>query len=327
MSNKPAYDANELRKQLKFITRNGPLRTVITDTESITGVALECGPHDHPEDRPHHIEKCCDEDVIEMWHEKHAAFFVAATTAIPALLDRVAKLEARPDEQPQDGYAVRLLDMLEADPDRFQASEEDDLRAAMSNLAQLGAEAGNLANALNAAYRERAHLVALLAALYPSHIGRTDPAAPDWAVVTVQMPTGQACWHIAADDEDLFEHVDHDPEHAVEYDGHSTVEKYGRIDDLARKAQDAQPERDGDGDGDVRAVALGTEIATTERATSLLHDLDARTKERDEARELACVSLDILRNVSDEPMRELYGVEDMDEMPAWFTRYGKASKR
>lgn len=107
MSNKPAYDANELRKQLKFITRNGPLRTVITDTESITGVALECGPHDHPEDRPHHVEECCDEDVIEMWHEKHAAFFVAATTAIPALLDRVAELEARPDEQPQDAQPER----------------------------------------------------------------------------------------------------------------------------------------------------------------------------------------------------------------------------
>lgn len=45
--------------------------------------------------------------------------------------------------------------------------------------------------------------------------------------------------------------------------------------------------------------------------------------ERDEARELACVSLDILKNVSDEPMRELYGVDDFGEMPEWFTGYGK----
>lgn len=53
--------------------------------------------------------------------------------------------------------------------------------------------------------------------------------------------------------------------------------------------------------------------------------LEARQmrRERDEARELARVSLDILRNVSDEPMRELYGVDDMDEMPDWFTGYGK----
>jgi len=45
--------------------------------------------------------------------------------------------------------------------------------------------------------------------------------------------------------------------------------------------------------------------------------------QRDEARELARVSLDILRNVSDEPMRELFDVEDMGEMPDWFTGYGK----
>jgi hypothetical protein len=44
--------------------------------------------------------------------------------------------------------------------------------------------------------------------------------------------------------------------------------------------------------------------------------------ERDEARELARASLDILRNVSDEPMRELFEVDDMAEMPAWFTGYG-----
>lgn len=40
-----------------------------------------------------------------------------------------------------------------------------------------------------------------------------------------------------------------------------------------------------------------------------------------EARELAQVSLDILRNISDEPLRELFGVDDMGEFPEWFTRY------
>lgn len=78
-------------------------------------------------------------------------------------------------------------------------------------------------------------------------------------------------------------------------------------------------------DNGVRAADLGAEIATTERITSLLYDLDTRTRERDDARELARVSLDILRNVSDEPIRELYGVDDMEEMPEWFTRYGKPS--
>lgn len=93
---------------------------------------------------------------------------------------------------------------------------------------------GDPMDALNAAYRERAHLLALLAAQYPSHIGRTDPAAPDWAVVTVELPTGRACWHISADDEDLFQHVDQEPARAIAWDGHSTGEKYRRIDELTQ---------------------------------------------------------------------------------------------
>lgn len=177
-----------------------------------------------------------------------------------------------PAEQPQDGCAVRVLDMLDANPDRFKDSEEEDLRAVLHGLFQCTAEAANLLSALNAAYRERAHLLGLLSAVYPSHIGRTDPSTPDWAVVTLQLPTGQAAWHISADDEDLFQHVEHDPENAIEYDGHSTEEKYARIrtltDEIAavqeamepdvmamprvedEQPQDAQPERD----GDVRAV-------------------------------------------------------------------------
>ncbi|NUP48990.1 MAG: hypothetical protein HOW97_17045 [Catenulispora sp.] len=86
---------------------------------------------------------------------------------------------------------------------------------------------------LNAAYRERAHLVALLAAEHPSHIGHNDPNAPDWAVVTIELPTGQACWHIAPADMDLFAHVPPTPHYARGWDGHSTDEKYQRIRELA----------------------------------------------------------------------------------------------
>jgi hypothetical protein len=82
---------------------------------------------------------------------------------------------------------------------------------------------------LNAAYRERAHLVALLATQYPSHIGHNDPATPDWAVVTVELPTGQCCWHIAPEDMDLFAHVELTPFYARGWDGHSAEVKYERI--------------------------------------------------------------------------------------------------
>lgn len=82
-------------------------------------------------------------------------------------------------------------------------------------------------------YRERAHLVAHLAALYPSHIGHTDPEEPEWAVVTISLPTGQATWHIAPDDMELFGHVRTDIV-GDPWDGHDTSEKYRRLDHATR---------------------------------------------------------------------------------------------
>lgn len=84
--------------------------------------------------------------------------FEAYRNAVGIEYDRLATTlpwSAEPPQSAQDGYAVRLLDMLEADPNRFQESEEDDLRAALSNLARYGAEATNLATMLNDVYRER----------------------------------------------------------------------------------------------------------------------------------------------------------------------------
>lgn len=63
-------------------------------------------------------------------------------------------------------------------------------------------------------------------------------------------------------------------------------------------------------------------IATLAALAQTTAALEQVRGERDEARELAQVSLDILRNVSDEPMRELFGVDDMGELPSWFMRYG-----
>ncbi|MFD8820812.1 hypothetical protein ACFV1C_00335 [Streptomyces sp. NPDC059605] len=89
---------------------------------------------------------------------------------------------------------------------------------------------------LDATYRERAHLVAHLAALHPSHIGHTDPAAPDWAVVTIETPAGQMTWHIADRDMDLFTHVQPTNRICRGWDGHTTDEKYQRMRDLTKAA-------------------------------------------------------------------------------------------
>lgn len=90
---------------------------------------------------------------------------------------------------------------------------------------------------VRALYRERASLVAYLAACYPSVIVTgADPDAPDWPVLFVQTPTGQMTWHLAAADLDLFGHVGQVPAGAPaapKWDGHGTGEKYRRLAQLA----------------------------------------------------------------------------------------------
>lgn len=44
---------------------------------------------------------------------------------------------------------------------------------------------------------------------------RLDPKEPKWPVAYIELPTGQVSWHM--------------PEHTKPYDGHSTEEKYQRI--------------------------------------------------------------------------------------------------
>lgn len=84
------------------------------------------------------------------------------------------------------------------------------------------------------AYRERAHLVALLAAQYPAEL-REDPEDEDgeWSIVYVDLPTGQASWHIHPRDMDLFPHVKFGTD--AEWDGHSTEEKYRRVNALTQQ--------------------------------------------------------------------------------------------
>jgi hypothetical protein len=80
---------------------------------------------------------------------------------------------------------------------------------------------------LRAVYRERAHLVAHLATLYPSTMA-DDPQDPEYRIVYLDTPGGQWSWHIAHSDLDLL----HVPDGAVEWDGHTTDEKYRRMREL-----------------------------------------------------------------------------------------------
>lgn len=83
----------------------------------------------------------------------------------------------------------------------------------------------------NAVYRDRAHILALLALHYPAYVAYSDRTNPEWAVLTLDTPEGQMSWHIAPADVGLFTHVRRadDALAAEAYDGHSTEDKHDRI--------------------------------------------------------------------------------------------------
>lgn len=86
------------------------------------------------------------------------------------------------------------------------------------------------------AYRERAQLLAWLAALHPASAviaPAPDVDEPGWQIVYLNIGGRQASWHISPRDADLFEHVERAGPNDLRahWDGHTTEEKYQRIAD------------------------------------------------------------------------------------------------
>lgn len=83
------------------------------------------------------------------------------------------------------------------------------------------------------AYRERAHLVALLAAMTNGAVIAPAPDVdePGWQIAYLTTGGTQASWHIAPRDADLFSAVEHvaEDDPRAQWDGHTTEAKYQRI--------------------------------------------------------------------------------------------------
>ncbi|MGW5509924.1 hypothetical protein ACWEV9_19435 [Streptomyces albogriseolus] len=83
------------------------------------------------------------------------------------------------------------------------------------------------------AYRERAHLVALLAAMTDGAVIAPAPDVdePGWQIAYLTIGEHQATWHISPRDADLFAHIEPvDPDDPrAQWDGHGTELKYARI--------------------------------------------------------------------------------------------------
>ena len=82
---------------------------------------------------------------------------------------------------------------------------------------------------MNELYTERAQLIAALSKHYPAHL-ELDPQVPSYVCVIVELPTGQVSWHVANEDLVFFGHLLRRIKR--NYDGHTTAEKYQRLNAL-----------------------------------------------------------------------------------------------
>lgn len=104
--------------------------------------------------------------------------------------------------------------------------------AARAELAALRAEVGTLTDAKDNAYSERNQLVCALSKFYPASLERhpdEDTAwEDDWRwIVFIDLPTGQASWHIHDAEVYRFDHLERNT--GRKWDGHTTFTKYERV--------------------------------------------------------------------------------------------------
>lgn len=126
----------------------------------------------------------------------------------------------------------------------------DHTNIAQKLLDQQG-EINSLTGERDGAYRERAHLVALIAGglaeqavLAPA----PDVTEPGWQILYITLHGRQCSWHIAPQDAGLFEFFDHvtadDPR--AQWDGHTTEAKYEHIAAIAEALGTPGPFRKAD---------------------------------------------------------------------------------
>lgn len=87
----------------------------------------------------------------------------------------------------------------------------------------------------NGAYSERNRLVSALSKVFPSSIERHPDDDLEWEndwrwIVFIDLPTGQATWHIHDSEIPLFKHLEIK---GRKWDGHTNDEKYARLNALA----------------------------------------------------------------------------------------------
>lgn len=116
-------------------------------------------------------------------------------------------------------------------PDEYSAEIE-----LAKSLEKLQAENDELKKQKDIAYSERNKLVCALSKLFPATLERhpdNEPWEDDWRwIVYINLPAGQASWHIHDSQIKMFNHLERLV--GTVFDGHSTDEKYRRLEALAK---------------------------------------------------------------------------------------------
>ncbi|MGW1744532.1 hypothetical protein ACWCRD_02720 [Streptomyces sp. NPDC002092] len=174
----------------------------------------------------------------------------AAISQVLRYVSTAHKAPAAAAEAERDQYRAAILD-IDAHATPIGLANQDDpdgnphhYAVTVGALHRALGKVGNTAASCTAeaerdgAYRERAHLVALVASVAEQAVIAPAPDVddPGWQILYITLHGRQCSWHIAPRDADLFEHLDHvgagDPR--AQWDGHTTDEKYRHIDWIAR---------------------------------------------------------------------------------------------
>lgn len=137
------------------------------------------------------------------------------------------------------GFSKDLADIAEAvGLSREECLEPPTVVEAVRKMAarrtrepDLGSDVARLTQAKDRAYRERNMLVCALTKVFPSWLARHPETDTEWEndwpwIIFVQLPTGQASWHIHDSERAMFDHL---PVGMNSWDGHTDDEKYQRI--------------------------------------------------------------------------------------------------
>lgn len=111
--------------------------------------------------------------------------------------------------------------------------------AAISSLPALLSKLAEGKKAKDGAYAERDKLVCALSKIFPASLERHPDSDTTWEddwrwIVFIELPTGQATWHIHDSELAWFDHL---PRFTGKvWDGHTTPEKYERVASLAAES-------------------------------------------------------------------------------------------